>query len=127
MSCWLLGFEVGPLASYFGGDSGLLGSLAEAASAMGMSIKWSAWGFGVAYGSYSGDEAGDLTGISFGESGSSLMDSLALGIAGFSGKMVSLDSLVSLVVASGSTGSAMAAGACCLFWALVGEHMIMYI
>ena len=73
------------------------------------------------------DEAGDFTGISFGDSCSTLMDSLALGIAGFSGKIVSLDSLVSLVVASGSTGSAMAAGVCCLFWASVSEHMIMYI
>jgi hypothetical protein len=43
------------------------------------------------------------------------VDSLALGIAESSGKMVSLDSLESLVVASGSTGSAMAAGFCCLF------------
>jgi len=50
---------------HFGGESGLLGSLAEAASAMGMSIRLSAWGFGVAHGSYSGHEAGDLTGISF--------------------------------------------------------------
>ena len=86
-----------PLVSYFGGDTGLLVSLGGAASAMGMSIKWSAWGFGVANGSYSGDEGGDFNGISFGESGSCLMASLAVGIAGFSGKMVSLDSLVSLV------------------------------
>ena len=110
-----------PLTTYFGGESGLLGSLAEAPSAMGISGKWSAWGFGVANGSYSGDEAGDLTGISCGESGSSLMDSLALGIAGFSG------SLVSLVSAFGSIGYAMAAGVCCLFWASAGEHMMMYI
>ena len=82
---------------------------------LGMSIRLSAWGFGVAHGSYSGDEAGDLTGISFGESGSNLMDSLALGIAGPSGKLALLDSLESLVVASGSTVSAMAAGFCCLF------------
>ena len=82
---------------------------------LGMSIRLSAWGFGVAHGSYSGDEAGDLTGISFEESGSNLMDSLALGIAGPSGKLALLDSLESLVVASGSTVSAMAAGFCCLF------------
>ena len=123
MSSWLLGFAMVPLASYFGGEIGLLASLAEATSGASMPIKLSAWGFGVPYGSYSGDEAGDFTGISFGDSCSTLMDSLALGIAGFSGKIVSLDSLVSLVVASGSTGSAMAAGVCCS----VSEHMIMYI
>ena len=60
---------------------------------LGMSIRLSAWGFGVAHGSYSGDEAGDLTGISFEESGSNLMDSVALGIAGPSGKLALLDSL----------------------------------
>ena len=55
MSSWLLGFAMVPLASYFGGEIGLLASLAEA-TAMGMPIKLSAWGFGVPYGSYSGEK-----------------------------------------------------------------------
>ena len=102
--------------SQISNQSGLLASYPWAwLMFLGMSIRLSAWGFGVAHGSYSGDEAGDLTGISFGESVSNLMDSLALGIAGPSGKLALLDSLKSLVVASGSTVSAMAAGFCCLF------------
>ena len=45
-----------PLASYFGGEIGLLASLAEATSGASMPIKLSAWGFGVPYGSYSGEK-----------------------------------------------------------------------
>ena len=80
--------------SQISNQSGLLASYPWAwLMFLGMSIRLSAWGFGVAHGSYSGDEAGDLTGISFEESGSNLMDSLALGIAGPSGKLALLDSL----------------------------------